>query len=137
MSESNKTAARQIMAIFTSGDLAAADNLIGADCVDHEGIPGIDTQGVEGFKRVVTTYRGAFPDVKADIMTVAAEGDRVFVQLRMTGTNKGEFMGMPATGKPVDIELVDVMRFAEGKVVEHWGYSQEMKMMQQLGLMPA
>jgi len=66
-----------------------------------------------------------------------AEDDRVFVQLRMTGTNAGMFMGMPATGKAVDIELVDVMRFIDSKVVEHWGYSQEVKMMQQLGLMPA
>lgn len=137
MTESNKAAARRIMDIFTNGDVSAAHELISASCVDHEGIPGMDTQGVEGFQRVVSAYRSAFPDLNANIMSVVAEGDRVFVQLRMTGTNTGDFMGMPATHKPVDIELVDVMQFSDGKVVEHWGYSQEMKMMQQLGLMPA
>ena len=101
MSESNKAAARRIMDIFSSGEVSAAPELIAAGCVDHEGIPGIDTQGVEGFQRVVGLYRAAFPDLKADIMAVVAEGDRVFVQLRMTGTNAGMFMGMPATGKSV------------------------------------
>ena len=81
MSESNKAAARRIMDIFSTGNVSVAPELISTGCVDHEGIPGMDTQGVEGFQRVVSLYRSAFPDLKADIMSIVAEDDRVFVQL--------------------------------------------------------
>jgi hypothetical protein len=60
----------------------------------------------------------------------------VVTHYTMTGTNTGSIMGMPATGKKFNIHGVDIVRFVNGKCVEHWGYDEEMKMMQQLGMMP-
>ena len=137
MSEENKVILRTISSAFTGkGDMAKAIALIPEDGVDHQGLPGIDTRGPEGFKRVVETYRAAFPDVSTTEVAMIAEGDLVMMHFHMTGTNSGPFMGMPATGKKVDIMGVDIIRCVNGKAVEHWGYMEEGKMMQQLGLMP-
>ena len=137
MSEANEAATRLMVEIFGGvGDISRIGEFLDANAVDHQGIPGVDTNGIEGFKRVIAVYRGAFPDLKCDILSIASKDDRSFCHFRMTGTNTGDFMGMPATNKSIDIEGVDVMRFVNGKAVEHWGYVEEMKMMQQLGLMP-
>ena len=138
MSEANEAATRLMMELFSAGgDLSRVAEVISNNAIDHQGIPGVDTTGVEGFKRVVAVYQGAFPDLKAELISMASKGDITFAHFHMTGTNTGAFMGMPATGKSVDIEGVDIMRFENGLAVEHWGYVEEMKMMQQLGLMPA
>ena len=64
-------------------------------------------------------------------------GDTVWTRVRITGTNDGEFMGMPATGKSVDFQGVDIVRISDaGKAVEHWGVTDTMAMMQQLGAVP-
>ncbi len=135
---SQEDATKLMIDLFSvGGDMSRAGEVIADNAIDHQGIPGVDTNGLEGFKRVCAIYQGAFPDLKATLLSVATQGDRTFAHFHMTGTNTGAFMGMPATGKAIDIEGVDVMRFEGGKAVEHWGYVEEMKMMQQLGLMPA
>ena len=136
MSEANKAASMKLAEMFGGADTSVAGQYIAENAVDHQGVPGLDTNGVEGFQRMVAFYRSAFPDMKAEVMAVIAEGDLVTMQFHMTGTNTGVFMGMPATGKKIDIEGVDIMRFQDGKAVEHWGYLEEAKFMQQLGLMP-
>lgn len=79
----------------------------------------------------------AFPDIKSEVEDVIAEGDRVAIRSRMTGTHTGEFMGVPATGKTVSAEGIDIVRMnEEGKGVEHWGLMDQASMMVQLGLMP-
>jgi steroid delta-isomerase-like uncharacterized protein len=135
--EENKAIAQAILDMFVGKmSLDRAGDYIAANSIDHQGIPGVDTNGVEGFKRVVTIYHGAFPDMTMVNDFVVAEGDKVVAHFKATGTNTGDFAGMPATGKSIDIEGVDVMRIADGKAVEHWGYFEEQKMMEQLGLMP-
>ena len=82
-------------------------------------------------------YRVAFPDLRMDPEDVLASGDKVVARVRATGTHEGEFMGMPATGKSVDVQLIDIMRFSEdGLVREHWGVVDMLAMMQQLGVVP-
>jgi steroid delta-isomerase-like uncharacterized protein len=137
VSEANKALARKIMDIFSSGDPSGIEELVAPNAVDHQGLPGVDTNGPEGFRRMLEVYRTAFQDARADVVAVVAEGDLAVVHFHMTGTNSGAFMGMPATGKPIDVQGVDIMRFENGQAVEHWGYYEEAKMMQQLGLMPA
>ena len=69
---------------------------------------------------------------------VIASGDKVVARVRCTGTNTGDFMGMPATGKSVDVEAIDIIRFGDdGLAYEHWGVFDAMGMMQQLGAIPA
>jgi predicted ester cyclase len=76
--------------------------------------------------------------MKMTVLSSAMEGDMLFVHFNQKGTNSGA-MGpdMPATGKAIDVSGVDIIRFANGKAVEHWGYWDETTMMQQLGLAPA
>jgi len=64
-------------------------------------------------------------------------GDKVVSRTRATGTHRSEFMGMPATGKAVDVQLIDIIRFGDdGLAHEHWGVFDALKMMQQLGAIP-
>jgi len=80
----------------------------------------------------------AFPDMQIDAQDVIASGDKVVVRARYTGTHRGEFMGMPATGKSVNVQLIDILRLdADGLVHEHWGVMDALAMMQQLGVVPA
>lgn len=82
-------------------------------------------------------YIAAFPDLRMDPQDVLPSGDKVVARVRATGTNRGEFMGMPATGKSVDVELIDIMRLGgDGLVHEHWGVFDALLMMQQLGFAP-
>jgi steroid delta-isomerase-like uncharacterized protein len=137
MSEANKAAATKLFGIMNGADLSGAAEVVAPNFVEHEELLGVDTSGVEGFKRIVTFYRAAFPDLKFEVPQLVAEGDTVAAHFRVTGTNRGEFMGMPASGKSIDFRGLDLFRFDSGKVVEHWGYMEQMKMMQQLGMMPS
>jgi predicted ester cyclase len=66
-----------------------------------------------------------------------AEGDKVVVRSIMRGAHQGEFMGIPATGKSFTMSAIDIIRFANGQAVEHWGNTDDLGMMQQLGVVPA
>jgi predicted ester cyclase len=82
-------------------------------------------------------YISAFPDMRMEPQDVISDGDKVAVRVRVTGTNEGEFMGMPATGKSVDVQLIDILRLADdGLVHEHWGVTDTLALMQQLGAIP-
>lgn len=68
---------------------------------------------------------------------VLPSGDKVVARVRMTGTHEGELMGMPPTGRRVDVQLIDIVRFSDdGLAREHWGVFDAMAMMQQLGVVP-
>ena len=81
--------------------------------------------------------RSAFPDLNATIEDMVAEGDKVAIRITWKGTQKGDFMGVPPTGKSVSFGVMDIVRVAEGKCVEHWGETDFMGLMQQLGAIPA
>ena len=135
MSEGNKALMRQIYDVINTGDVDRADELLAEDMVEHEEFPGLDP-GREGFKQFVRTFRSAFPDLRFEIEDMIAEGDRVAARVTMTGTHEGEFMGMPASGKQIRVSSIDIGRFENGKGVEHWGATDTMAMMQQLGALP-
>jgi len=79
----------------------------------------------------------AFPDLRFDAEDLLAEGDKVVGRARVTGSNTGSFMGMPATDKAFNIQAIDIVHFGEdGLAREHWGVMDMMSMMQQLGLAP-
>jgi hypothetical protein len=82
-------------------------------------------------------YRAAFPDLRMEPVDVLASGDKVVARVRATGTHNGEFLGMPATGRSVDVQLIDIIRFGDdGLAHEHWGVVDALMMMQQLGAIP-
>ena len=80
----------------------------------------------------------AFPDMRMNVEDVIASGDKAVARVRVSGTHKGEFMGMPATGKSAAVNLIDITRFGDdGLAHEHWGVVDQLALMQQLGAIPA
>ena len=82
-------------------------------------------------------YREAFPDLRMDPQDIIESGDKIAVRVRVTGTHEGEFMGMAPTGRSIDIQIIDIVRFGDdGRGREHWGATDALAMMQQLGALP-
>jgi steroid delta-isomerase-like uncharacterized protein len=129
--------ARRLYQLVSTGEVDAFGDLLADDFVEHEETPGLapTKDGVKSFFRM---QLAAFPDLRMDVEDVVADGNKVVARVRYTGTQRGEFMGMPATDKSVDVQLIDIFRFADdGRVAEHWGVIDLMAMMQQLGVVPA
>src|SRR5581483_2693416 len=127
---------RRSYELINAGDIDGFGELLADDFVEHEQTPGLEPTK-EGVLQFFRMYRAAFPDLCFDPEDFIATGDKVAVRVRATGTNTGDFMGMPATGKSMDIELVDIVCFGEdGLGHEHWGVADVMTMMQQLGVVP-
>jgi steroid delta-isomerase-like uncharacterized protein len=128
---------RRMYDLLSAGDIDGFGDLIADDFVEHEETPGLEPTK-EGVKQFFHMYRAAFPDLRMEPQDVLASGDKVVARARATGTNQGEFMGMPATGKSVDVQLIDIIRFGDdGLAHEHWGVLDALGMMQQLGAIPA
>jgi steroid delta-isomerase-like uncharacterized protein len=128
---------RRCYDLLNAGDVDGFGDLLSDDFVEHEETPGL-APTKDGVKEFFRMYLAAFPDLRMDPVDVLPSGDKVVARVKATGTNTGEFMGMPATGKSVDVQLIDIMRFGDdGLVHEHWGVFDAMAMMQQLGVVPA
>jgi len=122
--------------LLSAGDVDGFGDLLAEDFVEHDEAPGLEPSK-EGVKQFFRMYLAGFPDLRMDPQDVLASGDKVVARTRGTGTHQGEFMGMPATGRRVDVELIDIIRFEDdGLAHEHWGVFDALKMMQQLGAIP-
>ena len=128
---------RFVEELFNRGNMGIVGEIFAPDFIEHEQLPPGIPIGREGVKVMTTMLRNAFPDFKATIDDILAEGDKVVVRMTWSGTQKGEFMGVPAAGKRVSFGVIDIIRIADGKFVEHWGQMDSMGMMQQLGAIPA
>lgn len=128
--------ARSLYDLINAGDVDGFGELLADDFIEHEEAPGLapTKDGVKSFFRMQIA---AFPDLRMDVQDVVADGSKVVARVRYTGTQQGDFMGMPATGKSADVQLIDIFRFADdGQVAEHWGVIDLLTMMQQLGVVP-
>jgi steroid delta-isomerase-like uncharacterized protein len=136
--EENKALVRRMVEeTFNRGNVGHADDFLAPDFVEREELPPGLPRDREGVKQLTVMLRSAFPDLKATIEDIVAEGDKVVVRQTWTGTHTGgEFMGVPRSGKAVAIGVIDIIRIAGGKFVEHWGQMDSMGMMQQLGAVP-
>jgi steroid delta-isomerase-like uncharacterized protein len=135
--EENKTLARRFLEdVINGGQVGKIDEYMAENFVDHQAPPGVppNREGVKGF---VTAFRTAFPDLHYTLEDVIAEGDRVVQRATAHGTMKGEFQGMPPSGKSATWEEVHITRFQNGKAVEHWGVTDQMGMLAQLGFVEA
>jgi steroid delta-isomerase-like uncharacterized protein len=120
---------------LNNGDTAFAREHIDPSFVEHNPMPG-QKADINGFFEWLAMQKSAFPDTKITIDDIFGQGDMVCIRSTMTGTNTGEMMGQPATGKSVNVEGIDIIKIKDGKMTDHWGQIDAMKMMQQLGLMP-
>jgi steroid delta-isomerase-like uncharacterized protein len=128
---------RSLYELISAGDIDGFGDHVADEFVEHEVMPGLEPSK-EGVKEMFRMYRAAFPDMRMKAEDVLASGHTVVARVRATGTHEGEFMGMPATGKPIDVQLIDIIRFGEdGLAREHWGVFDALGMMQQLGAIPA
>lgn len=120
-------------------ELLGADNvdelieeLMSEDFVEHEAFPGL-TSDREGQRQFFHMIQQAFPDMSAEVEELITEGDKVVARVRFTGTHRGEFAGIPATGNEVDFSVIDVFAWRDGKATDHWGVSDTMALMTQVG----
>ncbi len=130
MSEENKAVVRRFVEeIPNKKNLDALDELASPNIIAHHIPPGMPG-GFEGFKAMVGMVLSALPDAKMEIQDLLAEGDKVVLRWRMTGTHKGELMGVPASGNPVDFTGIVIERIENGKMAEHWEQMDMMGLMQ-------
>ncbi len=101
--------------------------------VDHEAFAGL-SPGREGIGEFLALIRSAFPDVRFTVDEVLVAGDRAVCRVRISGTHLGEFMGAPPTGNSFEVQTIDILRMEGDRAAEHWGVTDMMSMMEQLGL---
>jgi len=121
--------------VVNMGKVDMMDQLCATNFIEHEVTPGFEPN-LEGVKKMFKAYLAAFPDLKFEVNMMLAKGDKVVSYITMSGTQKGPFMDMPASGKKFNTKAIDIIRFKDGKAVEHWGVTDSMAMMQQLGAVP-
>jgi predicted ester cyclase len=122
---------------INAGDIAGFGDLVADDFVERQGGPGLPPtkEGTLEFFRILLA---AFPDMRMDVEDLIASGDKTVARVKVTGTHKGEFMGVRPAGTRVEVQLIDIMRFDDaGLVCEHWGVADLLSLMQQLGAVPA
>ena len=135
--EANKVANRRFYEeVINQKQLSILDEIAGQDYSSHNFPPGLPP-GREGLKVFVSVFHAAFPDGQLSVDQMIAEGETVATRLTFRGTHTGEFMGIPPTGKHVSVPALDMARFANGKLVEHWGGPDQMSLLQQLGVLPS
>jgi len=133
MLEENKRIVRRwIDEMCGKRNLAVGDEIFAEDMVDHNPVAK-QAPGLEGQKQVLRELWAAFPDFHSEAEGIVAEGDQVAVRWIATGTHRNEYCGIAPTGKRMIYRGIDVVRLAGGKIVERWGISDDLGLMQQLG----
>lgn len=130
------TSIRRLYDLINAGDMTGFGRQLSDDFIEHEAVPGLPPTKA-GVLQYFAAMKEAFPDLKMVVDDVIANGDKAVARLHVSGTHKGPFMGMPATGKSVTVKLIDITRFTDdGRAREHWGVADMLSMMQQLGAVP-
>jgi predicted ester cyclase len=130
--EQEQVLRRIVLEAFGAGDLDVLDELVAELVIEHQyGLPG----DREGLKRAIASLRRAFPDLSYDVIATTFDGDRVWGHFRAHGTNLGPFHGSEPTGLEMEIDVIDVVRVVEGRLVEHWGVPDRFALLDQLGLL--
>lgn len=121
--------------VVNHGRIELLDEIVADDFVEHEEFPGMP-QGKDGVKEFVSMMRSGFPDLRFDVEDVVASGDTAVARVRMRGTHEGTFMGVPASGRKIDVPTIDWVRFRGDQVIEHWGVTDTGALMEQLSAVP-
>src|ERR687890_181353 len=135
--EQNKQLVSQHFETLDQQDTERMDQLVSNTnySLHFSGMPPMDWNGNK--KEFLAPFNKAFPDLRRNIVDMVAEGDKVAVSINVTGTYKGEFQGIPATGKQVSFTAMDILTIIDGRVTEEWATADMMGLMQQIGAIPA
>lgn len=135
--ELNKQLCRDYFTAFLSRDVGWMERHIHADFVRHDpGLP-FEVRGPAGVLRLHDVLLPAFPDMHLPLLDFVAEGEKVLVRLRVQGTHTGAFGDMAATGRRIDVGVLDLFQFRDGVLIEHWAQFDNLGMLKQLGALPA
>lgn len=133
--EQNRAVVRKFFDLFNAGEIEAMDQVYAENVVDHDPVPDLPG-GLIGVKIVLNMFRTAFPDINIGIDLMAAQDDLVMTRQTGRGTHRGDFLGISATDKPVEIKAYDSYRIANGKIVEVWHLEDLRGIMMQVGAAP-
>ena len=133
--DNKKIVRRFLEEVINLGNQRLADELLAENFVDHNPLPGLPPNR-EGFKQSFVIFRNTFPDMHYTIEDIIAEEDKVVIRWTATGTQRGELMGIPPTGKNISVTGIDIFRITDGNLAELWLAWDQLGMMQQLGAIP-
>jgi steroid delta-isomerase-like uncharacterized protein len=134
--ESNIAALERFNAAVNNGDFQAFEEVVAPEVIDHDPVPG-QVPGLEGIRQFFTELRTSFPDLTISVEQMVADADYVALAYTMTGTQQGRFLGFAPTGKQIRARGVEIGKFAHGQLIERWGSSDLLGILQQLGLVPS
>lgn len=135
--EQNKITVRDFIdGLFTKGDLGAVDTYLADDFINHDPPFGVSADR-EGMRTAAATMRAGFSDWHSELHELIAEGDLVVERFTAGGTQTGEVMGVPPTGREVSLPGINIFRLRDGRIVERWGRLDELGFLRQLGVVPA
>jgi steroid delta-isomerase-like uncharacterized protein len=117
--------------LFASEDLATLDRFFAPDVLSHDMPPGFP-QGIEGVRLFFSAFREGMPDVEVRIDEIIVEDDRAAVATRIEGTHTGALMGLEPTGRRISVRGIDMVRVADGRIVEHRGLTDTVGLLRQL-----
>ena len=127
---------RRLYDLINTGDIDGFSRELADDFAEREELPDFPPNKagtIQFFQMLIA----AFPDLRMVPEDVIASGDKAVARVLMTGTHKGEFMEIPATGRRIEVKIIDIIRFGDdGRVHEHWGAFDQLAMVQQLGAIP-
>jgi steroid delta-isomerase-like uncharacterized protein len=124
-----------IQRLFSEGDLAAVDDCLSVDFLNHDPPFGASADR-EGMRAAAAMFRAAFPDWQSELHLLIAEGDLVAEVFTASGTHRGEVMGVAPTGQEISLRGINVFRIHDGRISERWGRLDDLGFLQQLGLAP-
>ena len=130
--EENKALVRHVVELWNQHDLDAYFEVLTPEYVEHLSTGDVS---LEHLKQYAHTFLTAFPDISFTIRNMVAEGDKVAMLVNWKATHRGEYMGIPATGKKIDISVFNLIKIKAGKWVEFWNVT-DVGLMQQLGVIP-
>lgn len=131
-----RTAERIPLEVLNEGNFGLVDELYAPDYVEHSPLPEVPPTR-DGLKQTLIALKAAFPDLHYTIDDAIESGDRIVHRLTASGTMKGDFMGMPATGKRATWTEIHIGRGVNGRIAEHWGLVDQLGMFVQLGIVAA
>jgi steroid delta-isomerase-like uncharacterized protein len=140
MDDPKQLVSRFVEQLWNERRLDVADAIFATDCVTHQlrsGVP-VDAvpRGPQAMKVHIAGWIASFPDLRFSIEQMLGEGDCVVMQLLMEGTHQGPWMGIPASGKKMQIRMVTIHRVVKGKIVEDWVLVESLGFFEQLGVVP-
>jgi steroid delta-isomerase-like uncharacterized protein len=134
VTDANKARQQRFVRDYQNGrDEAVLDELVTEDVVDHAAPPGLPA-GRAGIKAFHDAFHAAFSGLHADVHQMLAEDDMVVTRKTFRGTHTGDFMGIPATGRDIQLGVIDIVRYQGGRITEHWNQVDQLGLLRQLGV---